>query len=123
MAPEDVRISVTCLAEFITSYGRSSESVLRPFKFNTRGEGFARSRYYQHAIAAIRNYHSCGNDAKLLESGLLELRARMDKAADSRERRRLSRNISAIEAYRKVYEGRFFKVLPNRRIIYRVGQV
>src|SRR5438445_13561919 len=93
-----IRISVTCLAEFATTYGRSAESVLRPYKFNKRGEGFARSSYYQHALIAIRMYHSNANDPRVLETALFELRARADKTASSRERSKLQHNISAIEA-------------------------
>jgi hypothetical protein len=118
-----IRVSVSCLAEFATTYGRSAESVLRPYKFNKRGEGFARSSYYQHAIKAIRIYHSRDNDSKGLEATLFELRARADKAANSRERSKLRHNISAIEAYRRIYKNRHFRILPNHRIAYRVGQV
>src|SRR5260370_20429717 len=50
-----VRVSVSCLAELMNSPNRSVESVLRPHKFNKRGEGFARSGYYQYALAAIRS--------------------------------------------------------------------
>jgi len=118
-----IRISVTCLAEFTTTYGRSAESVLRPYKFNKRGEGFARSSYYQHALSAIRMYHSNGNDPKVLEAALHELRAGADKTASSRERSKLRHNISAIEAYRQLYRNRNFNILPNRRIAYRIGQI
>jgi hypothetical protein len=118
-----IRISVTCLAEFATTYGRSAESVLRPFKFNKRGEGFARSSYYQHALTAIRMYHSNANDLRVLETALFELRARADKTTSSRERSKLRHNISAIEAYRRIYRGRNFNILPNRRIAYRIGQI
>jgi hypothetical protein len=120
---DQIRISVTCLAEFTTTYGRSAESVLRPYKFNKRGEGFARSSYYQHALTAIRLYHSNANDPRIFETTLLELRTRADKAPSSRERSKLRHNISAIEAYRKIYGNRNFKILPNRRIFYRIGQI
>jgi hypothetical protein len=118
-----IRISVTCLAEFVTTYGRPAESVLRPYKFSKRGEGFARSRYYQHALTAIRMYHSNANDLQILETALFELRARADKTASSRERSKLLHNIRAIAAYRHNYKDRKFNVLPNRRIAYRIGQI
>jgi hypothetical protein len=118
-----IRISVTCLAEFATTYGRSAESVLRPYKFNKHGEGFARSSYYQHALTAIRVYHSNENDPKVLETALFELSARADKTANSRERSKLRHNISAVEAYRRIYRDRNFKILPNHRIAYRLGQI
>ena len=120
---DQIRISVTCLAEFTTTYGRSAESVLRPYKFNKRGEGFARSSYYQHALTAIRMYHSNANDSKIFEAALLELRTRTDKTPTSREASKLRHNISAIEAYRKIYGNRNFKIQPNHRIFYRIGQI
>lgn len=118
-----IRISVSCLAEFTTTYGRSAESVLRPYKFNKRGEGFARSSYYQHALTAIRMYHCYSNDPNILETALSELRARADKTVSSRERSKLQHNMSAIEAYRQLYKNRNFNVLPNRRIAYHIGQI
>ncbi len=70
-----IRVSVTCLADFITKPGRSAESRLRPFKFIKRGEGFARSSYYQTALKTIRAYHSQGNDPTFFEKAMEELRA------------------------------------------------
>src|SRR6266478_7167382 len=98
-----IRISMSCLADFITSYGRSAESRLRPFKFSKRGEGFARSSYYQYALRTIRAYHSQQNDPDVLERDLMEMRTRADKSTENRERSRFERNISAVEAYRKTY--------------------
>src|ERR1700737_4832305 len=113
-----IRISVSCLAEFATTYGRSAESRLRPYKFNRRGEGFARSSYYQHALRTIRTYHSDGNDPAVFERDLLEMRTRVDKATESWERTKFERNISALEAYRRIYGNRKFKIVPNRRLEY-----
>jgi hypothetical protein len=121
--PERIRVSVTCLAEFATNYGRPAESVLRPFKFNKRGEGFARSRYYRHALVAIRKYHEHTNDPEVLDTALAELHAMSQKSTVSRERARLERNIRAIRAYRSIYKDRHFRVLPNHRIAYRIGQL
>ena len=117
------RVPATCLAEFVSSSGRSAESLLRPYKFNKRGEGFARSSYYQYAITAIRGYHTNGNDRKYFETGLLELRKRADTTDKKWERVKLEKNISAIEAYEKVYKDRNFRVMPNHRIGYRIGRV
>src|SRR5258707_7597205 len=111
-----IRVSISCLAEFVTSYGRSPESRLRPFKFNKRGEGLARSSYYQYALRTIRAYHSQQNDPDVLERDLMEMRTRADKSTENRERSRVESNISADEAYRKTYGNRKFKVLPNRRL-------
>jgi len=118
-----VRVSMSCLAEFVSSYGRSAESRLRPYKFNKRGEGFARSSYYQYALRTIRAYHSEGNDPAVFERDMLEMRTRADKATENWERTKFERNISAVEAYRRIYGNRKFNILPNRRLEYRIGGI
>jgi hypothetical protein len=119
----DIRISMSCLAEFVTSYGKSSESRLRPFKFNKRGEGFARSSYYQYALRTIRAYHTSGNDPGIFSRDLQEMRLRADKATENWERIKFERNASAVEAYRRIYGNRKFKILPNRRLEYQIGGI
>ena len=117
-ADTPVRVSVSCLAELMKSPNRSAESVallLRPFKYNTRGEGFARSGYYQHVLKAIRSYHSNGNDPR---SSTLRWRICIAKL---RRRKRIGecevrKNGDAIEAYRTIYGKRRFHVLRNHRI-------
>lgn len=118
-----VRVSVSCLAELMNSPNRSVESLLRPYKFNKRGEGFARSGYYQYAVAAIRKYHSNGNDRKVFEAALLELRSKVATADEKWRGVKFAKNAAAIEAYRSTYGERQFRVLPNHRIGYRLGQV
>ena len=118
-----IRVSISWLAEFVTSYSCSPESRLRPFKFHKRGEGFARSSYYQYALRTIRAYHSEGNDPTVLERDLLEMRTRADKATESWERAKFERNISAVDAYRRIYGKRKFTILPNRRLGYRIGGI
>lgn len=118
-----IRVSMSCLAEFVTSYGRSPEPRLRPYKFNKRGEGFARSSYYQYALRTIRAYHSRENDPAVFETDLLEMRARADKTNENWERSKFERNISAVEAYRRIYGNRKFKILTNRRLEYRIGGI
>jgi hypothetical protein len=120
---DGTRVSMSCLAEFVTSYGRSPESRLRPYKFNKRGEGFARTSYYQSALRTIRAYHSEGNDPAVFERGLLEMRTRADKATENWERTKSERNISAVQAYRRIYRNRKFEILPNRRLEYRIGGI
>jgi hypothetical protein len=120
---DNIRVSVTCLADFITKSGRSAESRLRPFKFSNRGEGFARSIYYQTALKAIRAYHSQENDPAILEQALAELRTLADTAEKNRDRTRYEHNVDAIIAYRKLYGKRKFKILPNRRLEYRIGSI
>src|SRR6266581_405180 len=119
-ANSGIRVSMSCLAEFVTAHGRSAESRLRPYKFNKRGEGFARSSYYQYALRTIRAYHSGGNDPAFFERDLLEMRTRADKAVESWERIKYERNVSAVVAYRKIYGDRTFKILPNRRLQYQI---
>jgi hypothetical protein len=118
-----IRVSMSCLADFVTKPGRSAESRLRPFKFSKRGEGFARSSYYQIALRTIRVYHSQGNDPAVLEQALQEMRARNVSATDGRQRAKFQHNARAIEAYRKLYGKRKFKILPNRRLQYPIGGI
>ncbi len=114
---------MSCLADFITSYGRSAESRLRPFKFSKRGEGFARASYYQYALRTIRAYHSQENDPDVFEQALLEMRTRADKATEGRERTKFDHNAEAVDAYRRLYGKRKFKILSNRRLEYRIGGI
>jgi hypothetical protein len=118
-----VRVSMTCLADFVTKPGHSAESRLRPFKFSKRGEGFARSSYYQIALRTIRAYHSQGNDPAVLEQAVQEMRASAVNATDGRERKKFQHNAHTVEAYRKLYGKRKFKILPNRRLVYPVGGI
>jgi hypothetical protein len=118
-----VRVSMSCLAEFVSFPNRSLQSRLRPFKFNRRGEGFARTTYYQPALKAIRAYHAGNNDGRILDRQILELDGRARTARNNRERIRLERSIGAIEAYRNLYGGRRFRVLPNRRMVYPMGGI
>ena len=120
---DEIRVSMSCLANFVTSPGRSAESRLRPFKYNKRGEGFARSVYYQLALHTIRAYHRADNDPGVLDAALLEIRTRADRAVQARERVKLEHNASAIAAYRKIYGKRRFKILPNRRLEYLIGGI
>jgi hypothetical protein len=118
-----IRVSMTCLADFVTKAGRTAESRLRPFKFSKRGEGFARSSYYQIALRTIRAYHSQGNDPAVLEQALQEMRGRVVNATDGRERTKFQHNARAVEAYRKLYGKRKFRILPNRRLEYPIGGI
>jgi len=120
---EEIRISVSGMAEFVTSPGRSTKSLLHPYKFNKRGEGFVRSRYYQLAIAAIRAYHAAGNDIAVFEKNIHELQARAEATTKPWERPKLANNIRAIEAYRRVYGNRHFTICPNHRLEYRINEI
>jgi hypothetical protein len=117
------RVSVSCLADFVNSPGRSAESLLRPYKFNKRGEGFARSSYYKHALTAIRNHHTSDRDPKVFQTALVELRKKAETTQKHWERVKSEKNAKAIEAYQRVYKDRSFSVLPNHRLAYRIDQV
>jgi hypothetical protein len=120
---EGVRVSMSCLAEFVSSPGRSPQARLRPYKFSRRGEGFARTSYYQPGLKAIRAYHVGGNDRVILDRAIEELRKREIIAERNPQRIRFERNVAAIEAYHKIYGKRRFKVLPNHRLAYDVGGI
>jgi len=120
---EIIRVSVTCLADFITKPGRSAEKRLRPFKFSKRGEGFARSSYYQAALKSIRAYHSQGNDITIFDQSTQELRALALSENDPRKRTKIEHNIETIAAYRKLYSKRRFKVLKNRRLEFPIAGI
>jgi hypothetical protein len=119
----ELRVSMSCLAEYVTSYGRSPEARLRPFKFHKLGEGLVRSSYYQFALRTIRAYHSAANDSAVFERELLELHARTDRSTDLRERTKVERNIGALETYKRIYGKRKFRILTNRRLQYLVGGI
>jgi hypothetical protein len=120
---EVVRVSMSCLADYVASGGRSAESRLRPFKFPKRGEGLVRVSYYQPALSTIRAYHLAGNAPAIIARALLEMRALEDHSRKPGERAKLKNNISALEAYRKIYGNRKFKVLKNRRLEYEIGGI
>src|SRR5689334_19134321 len=100
------KVPVSCLADFVSSPGRSVESLLRPYKYNKRGEGAGRSGYYRQALNVIRKFHSNGNDDKVFDAALLEFQKRVDSALDKRERMKFQKNIRALELYRRVYRNR-----------------
>ena len=119
----EIRLPISGLAEFITSTGRSPIARLRPFKLKRSGEAFARTSYYQPAISAIRAYHSSGNSRQIIDDELSKLGRLSQAATKSRVRARLDGNTKAINAYLQVYGNRQFRVLPNRRLRYKVGGI
>jgi hypothetical protein len=118
-----LKVPVSCLADFVNSPGRSAESLLRPYKFNKRGEGFARSGYYKHALTAIRNHHTSHGDPKVFQTALVELHKKAQTTQNRLERTKSEKNAQAIEAYQRVYKDRNFAVLPNHCLAYRIGPV
>lgn len=122
MKPE-IRISVTGFAEFVTADPSSRSRKLRPFKFRNKGEGAGRSAYYKSALHAIRRYHASGGDDGVLRAAKQELAAGATAAANRRDEAKCDRNLAAIEAYQRIYGRRQFRVLPNHRLMYRVGPI
>jgi hypothetical protein len=117
------QVPVSCIADFVSSPGRAPESLIRPYKFSKRGEGAGRSSYYRFAINAIRYYHNSGRDPRVFQVALAELQKRSDDAKEKKDRVKCEKNIVAIDLYQRVYRNRDFKVLPNHRISYRLGQI
>jgi hypothetical protein len=117
------KIPVSCIADFVSSPGRATESLIRPYKFSQRGEGAGRSSYYRFAINAIRHYHNSGRDLRVFQVALAELQKKSDSAKERKDRVKYEKNMVAIDLYQRVYRNRDFKVLPNHRIAYRLGQI
>lgn len=117
-----VRLPMSCLADYIESGSRSAQSRLRPFKFPKRGEGLVRVSYYQPALTTIRSYHARGNDPRVIDREVLELRKLAD-TSEGNKRTKLNHNATALEAYRKMYGNRNFRVLKNPTLEYRIGRV
>jgi hypothetical protein len=59
----------------------------------------------------------------VFQAALAELQKRADGAKEKRDRVKCEKNIVAINLYQRVYKARDFKVLPNHRIAYRLGQI
>jgi hypothetical protein len=51
------------------------------------------------------------------------MRTRAGKATQSWERTKFERNISALEAYKRIYGNRKFKILSNRRLEYQIAGI
>lgn len=119
-----VKVSATCLAEFVTS-GRSASlaALLRPYKENKKGKGFIRSVYYRPALLAIRKYLACGRDSKALREATLDLQKKAGVAKTRAQQVRCERNVQAIEAYARLYGTRNFVVQSNRRLAYKLGPI
>lgn len=120
---EPIKIAATGFAEYVTGNPKTRDGKLPPFKFKHKGEGAGRSGYYGFAIRTIRRYHLSERDVAVLNSAKQELEAALPHARDRLARAKIRRNISAIEAYERLYGQRRFKILPNRRISHVQGPV
>jgi hypothetical protein len=118
----EIRLSISCLADFVTSASRSPASRLRPYKIK-RGEGSVRCSYYQRAVRTVRMYHAAGNDPTVVAKEIIELTALASTATKKQSRTRFERNIMAINGYTKIYGNRQFRVLPNKRLRCEFGNV
>jgi len=117
-----IRVSASCVADFVTATGKSRESRLRPFKIPSAESTF-RSIYYKDALAAVRAYHARGNDKSQITAAVERIKRLAGLADSAQKRTRYEQNIEAIGAYIRVYGKRRFKVLPNKRLQFAVGNV
>ena len=120
---EPIRLAATGFAEYVTANPTTRDNKLRAFKYKHKGEGAGRSGYYGFALRTIVRYHCAGRDEAVLEAARQELLAALPNAKDRLARTKIQRNISALEAYGRLYGRRRFKVLTNHRIAHRQGDV
>ena len=118
-----IKLAATGFAEYVTANPKTRDAKLRAFKFKNQGEGAGRSGYYGFALRTIARYHRCGRERAILEGARQELLAMLPNATDRLARTKILRNISAIEAYGRLYGQRRFKVLTNHRISHHLGAV
>jgi hypothetical protein len=117
------QLPVSCLAEFVTKGRRSPESVLRPYKFRTRGEGRARIVFYPPVVAVIRKYFKLHRDLGVFESAAAKWQSRADATDKKALRSRLHSDIAALNLFRLRYKDRNLQVLPIHRISCQIGQI
>jgi hypothetical protein len=111
------------LAEYVSKGGRSPESVLRPYKFRTNGEGLARIVFHPPVVAVIRKHYKLNRDPEVFESARVDWRKRADATEKKGQRAKLHSNIAALDLFRLRYKDRDFEVLPVHRISYRIGEI
>jgi|SRR6185437_8795560 len=122
--PERIKVSASCLADIVTAgLNASLAAIIRPYKHNRKGEGFARSVFYRPACLAIRHYHDKRNSPDILDAAIFELQKRHDLSTKTWEKTRCARNIQAIDAYRRRYKDRKFLVQTNHRLSFKIGRV
>jgi hypothetical protein len=68
-------------------------------------------------------YHASGNNSVVVGDELNALRKLFVNAATQQVRTRIAKNIQAVDAYRKIYGNRKFRVLPNKRMRYKLGNI
>jgi hypothetical protein len=118
-----IKIGVTGFAECVTSDPATRARKLKPFKFPNKGEGAGRSGYYARAIRAIRKYHASGNDLDVLQSTVLEFNALADAATEKRDKTKWEHNSDTVDAYRRIYGERKFRLLTNHRLVYSIKEL
>jgi hypothetical protein len=119
----EIRIPASCLAEFVTSSGRSPQALLRPYKFNRKGEGFVRARYYQPALKVMRAYHMQKNDPDVFYRARLEFQRRADTSSKRGQQKKYENNIAALDAYQQACKSRKLVILTARRFEYGLGPI
>lgn len=118
-----IHISVNGLAKFMKSGPAKQRSLLRDFKFPFTKEGKRKPQIvrYSEARAAIRKYHSGGNDITVLVKAVEELTKKLFDP--EKDQSRIKDNIRAIETYMKYFSGSTFAVLENPKPKYVHGDV
>jgi hypothetical protein len=115
------RISVKEFARYNFASPRVRNSILRRQKFK-KGEGIFRMKYYQPAIAAIRDYIMKGSDAKVIQDAVSMLAAELP-LKNGLQRYKTEYNIQAIRQYFALYGKRKFEILPTPKLNFVKGLV
>jgi hypothetical protein len=121
---EDIlQLPVSCLAEYVAKHGRSPESILRPYKFRTNGEGIARIVFRPPVITVIRKHYKLDRDPAVFESATAKWLETAGATEKKSQRGRLHSNINALALFRLRYGDREFEILSNHRISCQIGPV
>jgi hypothetical protein len=81
----DPKISAKGLAEFAFASATRRRSIVRNYKFPSRGEGIGRTIYYSAALNAIRSYHRNGNEKGILADAIQALELKVKGIRGSEE--------------------------------------
>jgi hypothetical protein len=74
-------------------------------------------------LKTVRNHLASENDPIVIDTEIEKLRREAEASEDARLSTKLERNASALEAYRSVYGGRRFELLPCHRISFPIAGV
>ena len=102
----------------------SQRTMLKTYKFQTDKNGNKRPQIvrYSEARAAIKKYHSKGNDIATLIAAVAELQ-RKEITHPEKDSGRIRDNIKAIQTYMSHFSKNKFVVLDNPKPKYKHGEV